>query len=147
MLGSYQVEGAWMVGDWEAVERTLEQTRSTSAELAIARVLVDLRSGADTLPASMTAARFELGRPLTASGRSTYHRAYDSVVQLHLLHELQMITNAPKLPVVGLNSAVLAEDQVKKLKVALDERLGRTLPSFRAQEPILSMRRTAFGLW
>lgn len=140
-----------MVGDWMAVESILKKNKGTSPELAIARVLVEIRSGGASLSSALRTARLELGRPLTAAGRDSYHRAYDSVVQLHVLHELELIANTT-LPhfnrsVAGPNDQVIAKERITMMKSALANRLGRVLPSFRAQEPILSMRRTAFDLW
>lgn len=147
MLSSFQVEGAWMVGDWEAVGQILERNEVATPELAIARVLVSLQSADDALPAALRAARLELGRPLTAAGRDSYQRFYDSVVQLHLLHELETIARSGRVEIVGLNRDVLGRQEVSKMKVMLGDRLERTMPSFRVQEPILSMRRTALNLW
>jgi len=147
MLSSFQVEGAWMVGDWTAVEQILERNEAATPELAIARVLVGLKSSDEALPSALRAARLELGRPLTAAGRDSYQRFYDSVVQLHLLHELESISQSGRVEIVGMNREAVGRDEVSKLKSTLADRLGRTMPSFRVQEPILSMRRTAFSLW
>ncbi|CDZ97128.1 serine threonine-protein kinase atr [Phaffia rhodozyma] len=150
MLSSFQVEGSWMVGDWGAVENILSKNKETSPELAIARVLVELRSGGASLPTVLRTARLELGRPLTAAGRDSYNRAYDSVIQLHVLHELELIatTTLPQFNhcTGGPNDQALATQRIVTMKSALANRLSRILPSFRAQEPILSMRRTAFDL-
>jgi serine/threonine-protein kinase ATR len=152
-LSSFRVEGAWIVGDWQAVEDILAGAGAgaLSPEVAIAKVLVEIRSGGARLPAALRAARLELGRPLNAAGRHSYQRSYDSVVQLHMLHELELIATSslPELAkiITGANTHIIAKERVTQMKSALDQRLGRILPSFRAQEPILSMRRTAFDLW
>lgn len=68
-----------------------------------------------------------------------------------MLHELELIATSSLSSLIhsvpGPNEKLLARERVTKMKSALDNRLGRILPSFRAQEPILSMRRTAFDLW
>jgi serine/threonine-protein kinase ATR len=135
-----------MVGDWTGVKSILARTELTSPELSLARVLVSVESNDPALPSHLRSARMELGRPLISATRDAYQRSYDSVVQLHLLHELELITEASHKPFEGVNGKVLSKEYAKGLKNALAERLGRTLPSFRVQEPILSMRRTAFGL-
>lgn len=137
-----------MVGDWEAVGQILERNdEAASPELAIARVLVGLMSSDEGLPSALRAARLELGRPLTAAGRDSYQRFYDSVVQLHRLHELESIAQSGRVEIVGMNREILGRQEVSRMKTTLADRLGRTMPSFRVQEPILSMRRTAYSLW
>lgn len=97
-----------------------------------------------TVANAFSDARTVLGAPITASGLSGYRRSYDAVLDLHLLHELEMIHSAISNMVVSTPTNSAAE--VVKLSQTLASRLDSTLPTFRTREPILSMRRTAFAL-
>jgi serine/threonine-protein kinase ATR len=92
---------------------------------------------------SLRIARLVLNAPIAASGPSGYRRAYDALIDLHMIHELELIHEAvSNLPPSsqGHKSAILTLSQI------LSARLDRTSPTFRAHESLLSMRRTAFSL-
>jgi len=85
-----------------------------------------------------------LGNPIVASGGREYRHTYEAVLNLHLVHEVELIhrlsseqmqTDRPRRSE--------AEDELTKI---LNIRLNSTLPSFRTREPILSLRRTAYGI-
>ena len=136
-----------MVGDWDAVEEIVSRSNPVTPETTIARLLLALRSkSTNNLPASFRAARSILGAPITAVGKQSYRRSYDSTINLHLVHELEMI-HTTNLSVSILHPGSQDITRIlSRLKSTLAARLQSTLPTFKAQEPILSMRRTAFGL-
>ncbi|KDQ64194.1 hypothetical protein JAAARDRAFT_117891 [Jaapia argillacea MUCL 33604] len=143
-LAGYQVEGAWMVGDWAEVESVINQTGAQSAPIAMARILLAMRDGDSTrVSATLSEARYLLGAPVIASGAQGYHRTYDAVLDLHLAHELELIyQTVSQLPLSGHHR----QNAILQLSRTLSARLDSTLPAFRIREPVLSMRRTAFGL-
>ncbi|KIY70380.1 hypothetical protein CYLTODRAFT_347818 [Cylindrobasidium torrendii FP15055 ss-10] len=145
-LARYQVESAWMMGAWDEVRIICEENEQSDPELALGRLILAIHSG-DTaaIKEALSTARLILGAPIAAAGVDGYRRTYDSVLDLHLIHELADIYNFMSHPksmrdekarVVGLN----------KFREVLTARLEATLPTFRNREPILSMRRTAFRL-
>lgn len=129
-----------MIGDWDEVSSYVDNTTVQSSPVVIARALLALRNGdASALTASLSVARKLLGSPVTAAGSQGYRRGYEAVLDLHLLHELEVIDSIAKRP--EGDRFLFSE-----LSNTLSLRLDATLPTFRIREPILSMRRTAFGL-
>ncbi|KAH9948812.1 hypothetical protein B0H21DRAFT_777700 [Amylocystis lapponica] len=143
-LAGFQVESEWMVGNWGEVQTLVGQTKATTSSILLAHVLLALREGEPTKVAdALSNARRLLGAPIVAHGAKGYRRSYDAVLDLHLVHELEVIhdvvTNLPLSP--SGHHATL-----EQLSRRLSSRLDSTLPIFRTREPILSMRRTAFAL-
>ncbi|GMK55487.1 hypothetical protein CspeluHIS016_0205430 [Cutaneotrichosporon spelunceum] len=140
-LAQFQAEGAWMIGDWETV-------RSISNSPPIAKVFMAIQSGGN-VPESLKLARRDIGSSIAAGD---YSRSYDSILQLHLLREVEMIHSADlelSRPVQFANTQnanAINQRRVDGLIASLAERFETTLPSFHAREEILSRRRVAFSL-
>jgi serine/threonine-protein kinase ATR len=128
-----------MIGDWEDVTSYVSSTSIQSSSVVIARALLALRNGDASALTTLSVARKLLGSPITAAGPQGYRRCYEAVLDLHLLHELEVIDSIAKKPE---GDPFLFSELVDTLSARLDA----TLPTFRVREPILSMRRTAFGL-
>ncbi|KAG1764780.1 FAT domain-containing protein [Suillus placidus] len=144
VLADFQVESAWMIGAWDDVHNITANTEHEGPSVVKARVLLAMRSGELLqIEESLRRARLVLGAPIAASGPSEYRRAYDALVDLHMIHELELIhetvSNLPPSS-QGRKSAIVTLSQI------LSARLDRTLPTFRVHESLLSMRRTAFSL-
>jgi serine/threonine-protein kinase ATR len=136
ILAPFNIEASLFVGDWRAVEDTLQVPELEGPEAAFGRVLCAMRAGDHAqVDKAFFDAREQLGGPIVAAGRESYRRVYDSVVHLHVLDELRTIHESHHVPA---SSA--------KLVKTLQDRLSVTSPSFRAREPILNLRRTAFRL-
>jgi serine/threonine-protein kinase ATR len=148
-LAGFSVESAWMVGSWDDVEKLVEQTKAQSPSVAMARVLLAMRSGQESaIMDTLSVARSVLGLPITASGAKGYRRSYDAVLDLHLTHELEIIHNAmSKFPTHSQGTGQrMRRDILNDMSKSLSSRLESSLPTLRTREPILSMRRTAFAL-
>jgi serine/threonine-protein kinase ATR len=145
-LAGFQVECAWMVGAWDDVQTLVDQTDTQTAPIVMARLLLAMRNGdPSNIEKSASTARLVFGALITASGFKEYRRSYDAVLNLHLIHELEVIHNT----ISTLSSHSQGPDSreaLADLSRALAARLNITLPTFRAREPILSMRRVAFAL-
>ncbi|KAG8907001.1 serine/threonine-protein kinase M1 [Tulasnella sp. 403] len=148
-LVGFRVEGSWMVGDWNAVQEIVRHSKSTAPEINIARVLMALKSQNEQLISLMLGiGRKSLGAPILAAGRESYRRSYDTVVRLHLIHELEMIHDTAILirELQNENRDSRALRDLAGLTSNLSMRLESTLPTFRSREPILSMHRTALSM-
>jgi len=91
-------------------------------------------------------ARRALGKSITSD---QYARSYDTVLQLHLLRELQMVHDTDisiQSTRDPLNHRAIIENTARSLTKCLDERFSTTSPQFRIREAMLAIRRTAFGL-
>lgn len=127
----FQVEGACILADWDAVRGLVERARVDAPQLALARVLLAMHSRDDDgVVTALHAARRTLGRPLIGLGLASYASVYEDVSQLHMLRELEMIWQAG------------AHDDA--LEHSLTARFHAMQPSFRTREPLLSIRRSAF---
>ncbi|KAK7696228.1 hypothetical protein QCA50_000881 [Cerrena zonata] len=140
LLG-FQVESEWMLGDWDQVQSLVENSDSQASSVLFARILLAMRAGdGATLSAAVSHTRKMVGIPLMSSGAKGYKRAYDAVLDLHLVHELDMIYRAVNLGDQRDQSAL------DNLLRNLSSRMDSTLPAFRIREEVLAIRRAAFGL-
>jgi serine/threonine-protein kinase ATR len=138
-----------MVGAWDDVKIMTERATSQTEQVVMARVLLAMRSGdSNATSESLQTARNILGGPIAAAGVTGYRRAYEAVLNLHLMHELEAIHNA--IATFPSDSQPGSQAQKRQILAMLSQnlaaRLDATLPTFRTREPILSMRRTAFAL-
>ena len=146
-LSGFQAESAWMVGDWQSVQELAQcATCDPLPELTLARVLLAMRGGDhDAVTNALSVARAQLGAPIHAAGRNSYRRAYDSVLNLHLVHDVELIYETIVVR-CSKGGAKGNSDAVTTLSETLSRRFEATLPSFRTREPVLSLQRTALGL-
>ena len=138
-----------MVGAWDDVQTLVEQVDTQTSSMVMARLLLAMRSGEfKTISESMSMARSVFGAPITAAGVKGYRRSYESVLNLHLTHELELIHQTTSTLPVGSQANEQQERRlaISELSRTLSARLNATLPTFRSREPVLSMRRTAFAL-
>ena len=145
-LIGFQVECESIVGAWDKVRELVKKTDSDSASILFGRIFLAMRdSDEEAIAAELQAARRAFGAPITAVGGKGYSRCYDAVLNLHLVHELEVIyreaTGFP-LGTQGDNPGA----RFQKMQKRLTARFEATLPSNRIREPIMSIRRTAFNL-
>lgn len=81
-----------------------------------------------------------LGSSITNDSKDSYHRFYDSIVNLHILHEMQILFKA------GDAGSSTQRRHNKDTLHALTSRLEMTSPSFHTRETILNMRRNAYRI-
>lgn len=149
LLDAFRVEGACILGDWAEVETRTQRSQARSSEHSIGRALLAMRQDdADVFAKVLHQARQDLGKPLVAAGKTSYPSVYGSVLHLHMLQELEMIRSYAKAQDgdrVGALTRAYVSDTASDLNRSLASRLNATLPSFRTQEPLLSLRRTAIA--
>ncbi|KAI0832693.1 hypothetical protein BC628DRAFT_1309839 [Trametes gibbosa] len=147
-LIGYQVESEWMVGRWDDVQTLVDKTEARPPSVLLAQILLAMRKDdATAVDNAVLEARRSLGAFITATGPSGYRRSYDAVLNLHLVHELEVVNGIVKdlrAGPVGLSQG--SDRNLDKLLQRLSARFDSTLPTFRIREPILNMWRTAFNL-
>ncbi|GJE85010.1 serine/threonine-protein kinase [Phanerochaete sordida] len=142
-LIEYQVESGCIIGDWPTVQSLVEQTKQMTSPILLAQVLLAMRSGNEAaVRSALQGARRILGSPITAAGVRGYRHSYPAVLDLHILHELQIIFAQGHLG----NAWRDFDSRLESLQHLLAQRLDSTLPTFRYREPVLSIRRTALSL-
>lgn len=149
-LANYRVEATWIVQDWESLSQILE-SGANGPEISKARVLQAI-SERDFLkiPDLLKDARRQIGSTISANHR-TYARNYSALLDLHMLHDLDVIqsTSADLVRMQNISEAnkdAHRRSQISELKETLSNRLSTISPSFKYQEPVLSMRRAGFNL-
>ncbi|PWN38433.1 uncharacterized protein FA14DRAFT_118905 [Meira miltonrushii] len=154
-LSAFYVEGSCILSDWDEVRKSIN-TSTRTTQLAMARVMLAMHDhDVSAFQSSIKDARRLVGKSLIGrnKSKSDYLGEYETVSQLHMLHEFSMIGQALGLIDHGtlksglstLPSTDSSSDSINDLKKALHIRLNSTLPSFRTREPILSMRRSALS--
>src|SRR6266849_1353924 len=144
LLG-FEVECAWIIGDWNDVHDLVDGSDVSTPPGVMARLLLAIREGdSNNIAHALSRARMVLGNPIVASGGREYRHTYEAVLNLHLVHEVELIHrfSSEQMQIDGARHSE-AQDELTK---TLNMRLNSTLPSFRTREPILSMRRTAYGI-
>lgn len=148
-LAGFHVESAWMVGAWEDVQKLVDRVDNNIPSIATGRVLLAMRNGdKDAIDKALSQARIIVGSPITAAGAKGYRRSYEAALDLHLIHELELIYQSScKLLPGSHNDTRQSHRQILSgLSQTLSARLNTTLPTYRSREPLLSMRRAAFAL-
>ena len=138
-LASFEAEAAWIIGDWETVEQV------GAGAPPIAQALLALRKG-NQVEATLAVARRDIGNTIDSIH---YSRSYDTILQLHMLHEIDMIHNANSAILQtkdSVNHHAITQQSARDLVKSLDQRFLTTSPSFRVREAVLTIRRAAFGL-
>jgi serine/threonine-protein kinase ATR len=141
-LGSYAVEASWMTGRWdklaeylhtlaEALPRT-EETFNIGIATALQALMKDDAPAFDLVVENLF---LESARPLTMTSTATLQGCHTSILQFHVLFELEMISGRYKTP-----------HNKSDLVTILDNRLQMlgTFPS--DQKYILGIRRAAMEL-
>jgi serine/threonine-protein kinase ATR len=144
LLG-FEVECAWIIGDWNDVHVLVDGSDASTPPGVVARLLLAIREmDSNNIAHALSRARMVLGNPIVASGGREYRRTYEAVLNLHLVHEVELIHrfSSEQMQIDGARYSE-AQDELTK---TLNMRLNSTLPSFKIREPILSMRRTAYGI-
>lgn len=143
-LADFHVESSWMVGDWDDIQSLLEGIDVRTPAVVLAKVLLAMRKNdLEEVSSALAIARRTLGAPITATGADGYRLTYDSVLNLHMTRELELVYDVSRrLP----TSSSHRRRALMDLSTVLTHRLDSTLPTFRCREPILSTRRVGFSL-
>ncbi|KAF4575250.1 serine/threonine-protein kinase M1 [Pleurotus pulmonarius] len=146
-LAGFQVESAWQVNAWDEVQELVKTSPSQAPSMIMAQILLAMRTGEPSaLKEALSSGRTILGAPITASGVKGFRHAYDSLLDLHRTYELELISNVINLKSGIPGSAEQQRQALKHLSRTLEGRLDTVLPTFRARESVLSIRRTAFAI-
>jgi serine/threonine-protein kinase ATR len=139
-LTGFHVESSWMIGDWADVQEIVETTRAQPSQVAFARLLLSLRSqDEEAIAKTLKESRLLLGARVSELGGDGHRQTYDSLVDLHLIHELELIHAADTKAKQGSSDSL-------RLSKNLASRFDLTLPTFSNRERILGMRKTAYNL-
>lgn len=141
-LSPYELESALISGDTSAISSALEQANPTCPEAAFARVVLASRESPGTSQATaFLEAAESLGSTITTASKDSYHRFYDTIVKLHMLHEIETLFTQSAV------GGAAHRRQSKADQADFAARLELTSPAFNTREAILNMRRNTYRLW
>ncbi|KAM8833099.1 serine/threonine-protein kinase ATR [Synchiropus picturatus] len=143
-LNTYRVEAAWKLGKWDLVKDYLSSDhQSSSWGVNLGQLLLSAKKqDAKSFYEKLKSVRKEQVVPLSAASYEygTYQRGYEYIVRLHMLSELEHtfaeLNKQKDLHKVNFN----------QVSLHWSDRLEMTQKSFRAKEPLLSLRRALLSL-
>lgn len=131
LLTPYEIEGAFIAGDLANLEAILAREDVSCPEAAFAKVIVALRTARpEVIQTAFSQSADTLGSGITTANQDSYHRFYDSIVNLHILHDIRSLAQRP------------SRSELQNMAARLD----MTAPTFRTRETILNMRRNALRI-
>lgn len=149
-LAPFTVESSLVSNDWQGLTRAVQIGSPDSPEIIFGKVIETmLTCDEETINKTMDDARIRLGNQLLGSSRKdVYRRVYDSVVYLHILHEVPLIDSVCKM-IHSPNAILPTQDRLfsgGSLMRTLESRIDAISPAFRHREQVLRLRRAAFQL-
>ena len=141
-LNTYGIEASWRLGNWDLLGARLDQHHEASFEVSLGKVLYAAwKNDMNGFESALRLARESLIAPLSAAGMESYQRAYQTVLNLHMLHEVNsFVTECGDNP----DTDALFGDSMPPV---WEGRLKITVPSFKVREPILNLRRVLLETW
>ncbi|KAF9584971.1 serine/threonine-protein kinase M1, partial [Lunasporangiospora selenospora] len=158
-LSDYRIGSAWKLQEWDYLEMALSRSTIESFESGVGQLMVDMRyNRAQEFNEHLQQVRSMLIGPLAAASMESYSRAYDLVVKLHMLRELEVAFNswdsssgsslAQANVRMGLSDDAVYIERLRVCESRLAQRLECMVPTFRVREQVLRLRRIAFyDIW
>ncbi|KAF9364890.1 serine/threonine-protein kinase M1 [Mortierella sp. NVP85] len=155
-LTDWRIASARKVQDWESMTIALSRSTHPSFEVGLGQLMLDMRDNrVEDFGKHLQQVRCMLIPPLAATSMESYSRSYESMVQLHLLHELEVAfrswnTSITAGDTLGSQIAIAAQgtdsyvDRVRAYQPILDKRFESMAPSFKVREQVARLRRLAF---
>ncbi|KAJ3385159.1 serine/threonine-protein kinase M1, partial [Chytriomyces hyalinus] len=134
-LNSQAIEASWRLGSWDTLDKCLKKDHLPTFETDIGSLLMlAKRKEKDSFELTLREARERLIAPLSAASMESYSRAYDNIVKLHMLHEVEFSCKQ-------LWDQLREDGDIDAVIKSWDSRLKITTPSLTVREPILNLRR------
>jgi hypothetical protein len=136
------IEALWSSCKWDILE--VSQGRSFESDLGL--ILSAARHQDKRLVARrISEAREQLFLSLAAALTESYQRAYALMLQLHMLHDIELRL-CPLPDISGDDSPMHMPDRDALRRVSWDARLQIVTPSLKVKEPILRLHRVLDNL-
>lgn len=140
-LCSFGIEAAWRMGRWDSLDKFTSKPHTPTFESMIGKIFLAAKAHESRderlmkLNAEFRCARQSVVPQLAAAGMESYRRAYDSVLKLHVLFELESFIT------YSLDSILEDASSLGRLLDTWDKRLKLMAPALRTQVPVLNLRR------
>ena len=156
-LNDYRISAAWKAERYESLEAALARSTHASFESGLGLLILDLHQNrVSDFESDLQRTRSMLLAPIAAASMDSYSRAYEHVVRLHMLHELEVAFKSfhqGVSSVTGEQDAVVANrildaegyvERLRSYQSRLDQRFDSMAPTFRIREQVARLRRIAF---
>ncbi|CAO3569415.1 unnamed protein product [Mortierella alpina] len=156
-LNDYRISAAWKAERYELLDSALSRSTHATFEAGLGQLISDLHQNRESdFETDLQRTRSMLLAPIAAASMDSYSRAYEHVVRLHMLHELEVAFKSSRQGASSVNEVMDAamvrrlpdaESYVERLRSyqsRLDRRFDSMAPTFRIREQVARLRRTAF---
>ncbi|KAI1315377.1 serine/threonine-protein kinase M1 [Mortierella claussenii] len=149
-LTEWRISSAWKSENWESLEVALSRAKHESFEAGLGQLLLDMRRGdVSGFEEHLQQVRSMTIPPLAAASMESYQRAYEQIVRLHMLRELEVAFKSANPPpsedfAFGLQEGESYVQRVREYQPTLHQRFEAMAPSFRLREQVLMLNRIAF---
>ncbi|KAI5307701.1 serine/threonine-protein kinase M1, partial [Ascosphaera atra] len=132
------IESTWLAGDWERLDKYLQQAADNQIDdfaVRLGSVLSSIRGNDErAMKSKIQSLRHMVAKGLTVNTVSSFRTSHESVLRLHALSELDNIINCEKT-------------QAKSMLDEMDCKLSMLGGRVFDWQHILDLRRTAMNLW
>ena len=136
-VNPYALEACWRLGKWEDFESQSKKVHSGRFEVKLGSLLFAARKDDELrFRGLLESIRGDLTVSIAAASMESYRRCYDSVLQLHMLHEVESA-----FKVLKKADPASVSDKFEKMTSFWNSRFKLAIQSFKITEPILSLRR------
>ncbi|KAL2915491.1 hypothetical protein HK105_204892 [Polyrhizophydium stewartii] len=142
-LHTQGITAACRLGDWQLLRDFLARPHRADFNASVGRLLLAvLDNNADQVDQLLANARQQLSSFIAAAGMESYRRAYDTTVQLSMLHDVESMCHILRTD----QPADVRNGQLTELLNNWDARLKAVTPSFHHRELILALHRSLLSI-
>lgn len=144
----YQVQVAWQLGQWNDLDQLTDNGEKCvyNWDQGIGKLLSTIHKHDEkSFYEQLAFVQLQEIQPITAASmeQGAYHRAYEHLVKLHMLHEIESLA---RTLIFTENQSPPAENDIRKVFEALKRRSGFVQLSTKSLEPIFKLRRGLLDL-
>jgi serine/threonine-protein kinase ATR len=138
-ISPYSITASWKLGDWNSLEKLCTITAGEiDFEASLGKVLLLMkRKNVTAFRSEVKYLRQYLIPIVAASTMESYHRAYDSILHLSILQDIEQFQNM----LLQEGSSTSFASKFQKVLDLWQLRLNVMAPNFKAKEAVLNLRR------
>ncbi|KAF9945530.1 serine/threonine-protein kinase M1 [Mortierella alpina] len=157
VLNDYRISAAWKAERYDSLEAALARSTHASFESGLGLLISDLHQNRTSdFENDIQRTRSLLLAPIAAASMHGYSHAYEHIVRLHMLHELEFVFTSSRHGVQSANGEsgtvmitrpLDTEGHVERLRShqsLLDQRFDSMAPTFSIREHVARLRRIVF---
>jgi tetratricopeptide (TPR) repeat protein len=136
-ISPYSITASWKLGDWNSLEQLCKGVSGeVDFETSLGKVLLLMkRRNVSAFATELTNLRKYLIPIVAASTMESYHKAYDSILQLSILQDIEQFHN------ILQDDGSSFDVKFQRVLTFWQRRLDVMAPNFKAKEAVLNLRR------